>query len=74
MVYETKNMMGLFWVKSKMKLGMFKLWKNLDSIGYVKVSVDPLTLPKSVPAGAKHVCFNTTCGENFIKIGLYLGG
>ena len=36
LVYETKNMMGLFWVKSKttssqaMKLGMFKLWKNPD--------------------------------------------
>ena len=60
LVYETKNMMGLFWVKSKtassqaMKLAMFKLWKNLDPIGYVKVSVDPLTLPKGVPAGEKH--------------------
>ena len=55
-----------------MKLGMFKLWKNRDPVSYVKVSVDTLTLPKSVPAGAKH-CFNTTFSEKFIEIGLYLG-
>ena len=60
LVYETKIMMGLFWLKSKtaisqaMKLGIFKLWKSPDPIGYVKVSVDPLTLPKGVPAGEKH--------------------
>ena len=60
MVYQTKNMMCFFWVKSKkassqaMKLGMFKLWKNPDPVGYVKVSVDTFTLPKGVPAGAKH--------------------
>ena len=53
-------MMCFFWVKSKkassqaMKLGMFKLWKNPDPVGYVKVSVDTFTLPKGVPAGAKH--------------------
>ena len=55
-----------------MKLGMFKLWKNRDPVSYVKVSVDTLTLPKSVPAGAKH-CFNTTFSGKFIEIGLYLG-
>ena len=70
--------MCFFWVKSKkassqaIKLGMFKLWKNRDPVSYVKVSVDTLTLPKSVPAGAKH-CFNTTFSGKFIEIGLYLG-
>ena len=52
-------MMNFIWVKSKtasnqsMKLGMFKLWKNPDPLAYVKVSADPLTLTKGVPAGAK---------------------
>ena len=59
LVYETKKMMNFIWVKSKtasnqsMKLGMFKLWKNPDPLAYVKVSADPLTLTKDVPAGAK---------------------
>ena len=64
LVYETKNMMGFFRVKSKtassqaVKLGMFKLWKNPDSTGYVKVFVDPLTLPKS-----DNFCQNTGWGK-----------
>ena len=45
-------MTDIFQVKSKtaiiqaMKLGMFKHWKSPDPIGYVKFSVDPLTLSK----------------------------
>ena len=56
--------MGFFRVKSKttssqaVKLGMFKLWKNPDPIGYAKVSVDPLTLPKS-----DNFCQNTGWGK-----------
>ena len=60
--YETKKMTGFFQVRLKtassqaMKTGMYKLWKNLNPIGYAKVSLDLLTpsMGNKKPAGTKH--------------------
>ena len=73
MGYETKNMTGFIRVKLKTvssqatKLGMFKLWKNPDPIGYVKVSVDPLTMSKG-----DNFCQNTSWGKTPFSSALVL--
>ena len=62
-------MTDIFQVKSKtaiiqvMKLGMFKHWKSPDPIGYVKFSVDPLTLSKD-----NNFCQSTGWGKYHFRL------